>query len=292
MSTDSETEKCDPLNISTKTEEIVAFDEVKSFLPIDEPPCSESNEKESDADPLGYENDPLSDSELPQTTEESKPTFEKFNGQSTPLRTYAGKRPRKSSLVSEVEGIKKPKIDDTDSEDLETLLAGAPKTEEEKQNKDQLDNGDYTAELEEEKASKSNTVNGNVIVDDGCFYTLVCRTGRPGRKRILKNNLGFEKLMHQLKLIRLPAPNWKIKIFVTRDQQISEITFANKLPNERCVKFSRSSITYVITFNSQVVTLVGAPSSIDSPSDITRLLEILNTLDDDDPLIEYNPSTK
>ncbi|KAF5284991.1 hypothetical protein FQR65_LT02302 [Abscondita terminalis] len=107
------------------------------------------------------------------------------------------------------------------------------------------------------------------------------------KKKMLPSDVDFNKLVRTLKSVKLPASNWKIRIVVSRQQTITEVTFTNKEVNERCVKFSRVFTGYVITFGKSVVKLIGAPNKISSFNDVTILLDIIHNLSLDDPILQY-----
>lgn len=119
-------------------------------------------------------------------------------------------------------------------------------------------------------------------------YCLIDGEGVSYRTKSPKtSDVDFNKLVRTLKSVKLPASNWKIRIVVSRQQTITEVTFTNKEVNERCVKFSRVFTGYVITFGKSVVKLVGAPNKISSFNDVTILLDIIHNLSLSDPILQY-----
>ncbi|KAF5302937.1 hypothetical protein FQA39_LY02117 [Lamprigera yunnana] len=119
-------------------------------------------------------------------------------------------------------------------------------------------------------------------------YYLTESDGASNRTKPTKaTDVDFNKLVRTLKSVKLPASNWKIRIVVSRQQTITEVTFTNKEVHERCVKFSRIFTGYVISFGNSIVKLLGAPSKISSYTDVTILLDIIHHLSLNDPLIEY-----
>jgi len=120
-------------------------------------------------------------------------------------------------------------------------------------------------------------------------YVLIECNSSPHRTKVPKfSDVDFNKLVRSLKSVKLPAANWKIRIVVSRQQTITEVTFTNKEVNERCVKFSRVFTGYVITFGKSVVKLLGAPSKISSFNDVTVLLDIIHNVSSNDPVLEYS----
>lgn len=96
----------------------------------------------------------------------------------------------------------------------------------------------------------------------------------------------FSKLVKELKSVVLPAPNWRIRIVVSKEQSISEITFTNKQPVERCVKFTKVSVNYKILFGQKTIVLLGAPPVIQAAEDVSILLSIVDKIAENDPIIE------
>lgn len=140
-------------------------------------------------------------------------------------------------------------------------------------------NSDFTENL-------SNISENNLKLKD-ISYVLVDNEVIPEISKGYLVDVDFNKLVRSLKSIKLPAGNWKIRIVVSRQQTITEVTFTNKEAFERCVKFSRYNTGYIVTFGKSVVNLLGVPPNISSFNDVTVLLDIIHNLKTDDPVLEY-----
>lgn len=101
------------------------------------------------------------------------------------------------------------------------------------------------------------------------------------------NSISFEELHKNVRAVKLPTKNWKIKMFMTEKKKPLKIVFTNKEENERCVSFSYCSHDFVITFSGYTVNLIGAPRIVESVDDISILLSIVNKISVIDPILEY-----
>lgn len=99
-------------------------------------------------------------------------------------------------------------------------------------------------------------------------------------------NYKFQKLVTDVKNMNLPSVRWKIKVII-RQNKISAITFTNKQELERSVTFASEKDKYKLLIDNKSAYLLGSPETIDSPEDIEILLEILEQLDSDSPIILY-----
>lgn len=99
-------------------------------------------------------------------------------------------------------------------------------------------------------------------------------------------NFKFEKLITDVKNIKLPSDMWKIKVII-KQNKISAITFTNKQELERSVTFSLRTDRYKLLINNKVSHLLASPETIDTSEDIEVLLEIIEHLDAESPIIFY-----
>lgn len=124
-----------------------------------------------------------------------------------------------------------------------------------------------------------------IATRDTSTLVLVNDQGRTGGSA-KPDTYSFSRLVKELKSIVLPAPNWRIRIVVSKEQSISEITFTNKQATERCVKFTKVSVNYKIMFGQKIIVLLGAPPAIHAAADVSILLSIVDNISEDDPIIE------
>lgn len=96
----------------------------------------------------------------------------------------------------------------------------------------------------------------------------------------------FQKLVTDVKHMKLPAPSWKIKVII-RQGKISAVTFTNKLTLERCVGFSANSENYKITIDNKPALLLGSPNHIRTSEDLETLLDIVQNIDSKNPMVFY-----
>lgn len=101
------------------------------------------------------------------------------------------------------------------------------------------------------------------------------------------DSISFEDLHKNVRAVKLPTKNWKIKMFMTENKKPLKIVFTNKDENERCVSFSYCSEGFVITFSGYTVSLLGAPKFVTSVDDISILLSIVDKISVIDPVLEY-----
>lgn len=96
----------------------------------------------------------------------------------------------------------------------------------------------------------------------------------------------FQKLVTDVKNMKLPAPSWKIKV-VIRQGKISAVTFTNKLTPERCVGFFANSDKYKITIDNRPALLLGSPDHVRTSEDLEILLDIIQNIDSKNPMVFY-----
>lgn len=96
----------------------------------------------------------------------------------------------------------------------------------------------------------------------------------------------FQKLVTDVKHMKLPAPSWKIKVII-RQGKISAVTFTNKLTLERCVGFSVNNNNYRVTIDNKPALLLGSPNHIQTSEDLEILLDIVQNIDSKNPMVFY-----
>lgn len=99
-------------------------------------------------------------------------------------------------------------------------------------------------------------------------------------------NYKFQKLVTDVKNMNLPTVTWKIKVII-RQNKISAISFTNKQTLERSVTFASETERYRIVIDNKSALLLGSPKTIDSPEDIEILLDILENIDANSPVILF-----
>lgn len=132
--------------------------------------------------------------------------------------------------------------------------------------------------------------NGNLIVptkEDS--LEIAFRVYVPEKSILPEKNqitIKFTDLLKEIQKVTLPSSAWKIKI-ILYNQQISQIVFSNKSTPERCVNVYRNSKYFDISFDKAFVMLLGAPTCVDSLGDLNALLQIVHTIDENDPVLQY-----
>lgn len=96
----------------------------------------------------------------------------------------------------------------------------------------------------------------------------------------------FQKLITDVKSMKLPAPSWKIKVII-RQGKISAVSFTNKLIPERCVGFFANNNKYNITIDDRPALLLGSPDHIRTSEDLEILLDIIQNIDSKNPMVLY-----
>lgn len=115
------------------------------------------------------------------------------------------------------------------------------------------------------------------------------KRGRP-RKKL---EFGFHSIVSDINSITLPSDLWSAHVSVTSKR--SQVCFtrivqavSDSVPVEcdRSVKFIGGKNFY-IKMNNRLVELVGAPKTVESLKDVEVLLEIVNELNINDPVLRY-----
>lgn len=101
-----------------------------------------------------------------------------------------------------------------------------------------------------------------------------------------KKQLNFDDLMSNLTKIKLPSALWKVRI-CAGNNPFSIVEFHEKEKLLRSVKFCKEDFQYKIWFNNVPVELLGAPQHVQSLEDVSALLNIVNTLIKNDPIVNY-----
>lgn len=115
------------------------------------------------------------------------------------------------------------------------------------------------------------------------------KRGRP-RKKI---EFGFHNISSDINSISLPSDMWSAHVSVTYKR--SQVCFtrvvqavSDSVPVEcdRSVKFIGGK-NYYVKMNNRLVELVGAPKTVESLKEVEILLEIVNDLNINDPVLRY-----
>ncbi|KAF2898769.1 hypothetical protein ILUMI_07402 [Ignelater luminosus] len=275
-------------------------DVVRSFLPVfDNTQPSYDDDDDDDEDDLMKEQVTTSN-ENPKEKENKKK-----NSKPAPLKS---KSPLANGDCSSPKDVSNLKPETTTLKTVKPTVSTLPKRS--KQNTTDLGPPQKKQKVEESSGNKKvaiknitnapkkpTKVNGsNTFIKPqkpNVRYVLVDSDSARDRLKVPQlEDVDFNKLVRSLKLVKLPASNWKIRIVVSKQQNITEVTFTNKEVNERCIKFSRTITGYVITFGKSVVTLLGAPPRISSFNDVSILLDIIHNISPDDPVLEYSTNNQ
>ncbi|XP_050300097.1 uncharacterized protein LOC126738699 isoform X2 [Anthonomus grandis grandis] len=101
-----------------------------------------------------------------------------------------------------------------------------------------------------------------------------------------KLKYSFDTLVKDIKNMKLPSPTWKIKV-VVKSNKIASIIFTNKCVLERTVHFSAKSDYFQIVIENKSAILLGSPSEVCNVEDIEILLNIIHTINANNPMIYY-----
>lgn len=114
----------------------------------------------------------------------------------------------------------------------------------------------------------------------------------PGRPRKIIA-FGFQTIVTDIKSVNLPSELWSAHVSVTSKR--SQVCFtrvvqnkSNAIPVEcdRSVKFN-GTVKYLVRINNRDVALIAAPPAVNSLRDIEVLLNIVNDIPQNDPVLEY-----
>lgn len=120
-------------------------------------------------------------------------------------------------------------------------------------------------------------------IEDITYFLLIPEEESPQEGRL---NYDFNILVKDVKTMKLPSPEWRIKIMIKK-QAITGIVFTDKKESERSVTFSSKLDTYKISIDKKTVILLGSPPTINSIQDVESLLEIMEHISSDDPMLLY-----
>lgn len=116
--------------------------------------------------------------------------------------------------------------------------------------------------------------------------------GKRGRPRKIIA-FGFQTIVSDIKTVALPSDLWSAHVSVTAKK--SQVCFtrvvqaiSNTVPVEcdRSVKFN-GSVNYLVRINNRDVELLAAPPTVTSIRDVEILLDIVNDIGLNDPVLEY-----
>lgn len=112
----------------------------------------------------------------------------------------------------------------------------------------------------------------------------------PGRPRKIIA-FGYHSILSEMKTVCLPSEMWSANVSVMAKK--SHVSFkrtvdgdANNLECDRCVNFNGTA-NYVVLINNREVSLLAAPTSVSSIPDVEILLQIIDEIDIEDPILEY-----
>ncbi|GLV33002.1 uncharacterized protein CBL_10349 [Carabus blaptoides fortunei] len=116
--------------------------------------------------------------------------------------------------------------------------------------------------------------------------------GKRGRPRKIIA-FSFQTIVSDIKTVALPSDLWSAHVSVTAKK--SQVCFtrvvqaiSNTVPVEcdRSVKFN-GSVNYLVRINNRDVELLAAPPTVNSIRDVEILLDIVNDIGINDPVLEY-----
>lgn len=112
----------------------------------------------------------------------------------------------------------------------------------------------------------------------------------PGRPRKIVA-FGYHTILSEIKTVCLPSEMWSANVSVTAKK--SHVSFkrtvegdGNNLECDRCVNFN-GTVNYVVCINNKEVSLLAAPICVSSISDVEILLQIVDEIGIEDPILEY-----
>lgn len=122
------------------------------------------------------------------------------------------------------------------------------------------------------------------ISDTKKLYMLV--DGQHGKKFIVKPRFfAFRKIVKNIKSVKLPTKNWQVKLGLSETNKVIQVTCTDTAKN-RNVQLSCFKSGYELIFNGKLLKLLGAPDVVDSLQDLSILLNIVNNIRNDDPILE------
>lgn len=123
------------------------------------------------------------------------------------------------------------------------------------------------------------------FIDTDTRYRLVTKPFRPPfNAQLLQYD--FDKLVNDIKCIRLPTKEWKIKVFKRRSQ-VTSISFSNYMLPERSVTFEYNLKQFNLIIDGRIAVLLGAPNHINSKYDLEILLKIVNNIKSNNEMLYY-----
>lgn len=114
------------------------------------------------------------------------------------------------------------------------------------------------------------------------YYWLDIPRPKPFETRTLAYS--FDSLVKDVRHMKLPNLEWKIKIMVHK-QEIVSVSIMKKGDIERSVNVFSKNLTFELVIGSRKVLLLGSPVTINSIKDLEVLLDILNEIPSDSSLL-------
>ncbi|KAK9875819.1 hypothetical protein WA026_009606 [Henosepilachna vigintioctopunctata] len=133
------------------------------------------------------------------------------------------------------------------------------------------------------KPTKTNT-RGNPAKEFETYFWLELPKSKAVEPRKLAYQ--FENLVSEVKHMKLPSSEWKIKIMVHKQEMVS-VSFNKKQTPEKSVSVNAKSSVCDIFINSKKLILMGSPIYIYSIKDLEVLLDIVNDVDPESSLVQY-----
>ncbi|XP_045481059.1 uncharacterized protein LOC123685415 [Harmonia axyridis] len=152
---------------------------------------------------------------------------------------------------------------------------------------------DMSSESEQLKLVRTTTTpkpvkNGSAInsknSDCETYYWL--EMPKPKQPEPRKLGYQFDNLVAEVKHMKLPNPNWKIKIMVHKQEMVS-VSFTKKLVPEKVVTVNAKSLVCDITIDAKKIVLLGSPIFIHSIKDLEIMLDIVDDIEPNSPMINY-----
>lgn len=95
----------------------------------------------------------------------------------------------------------------------------------------------------------------------------------------------FKRIVKNIRSVRLPNKSWQVKLGLSESNKVIQVTCTDVV-KKRNVQLSCFKSGYELIFDGKHFTLVGAPEVVDSLQDLSVLLNIVNNIGMDDPVLE------
>ncbi|XP_044751591.1 uncharacterized protein LOC123311602 [Coccinella septempunctata] len=142
--------------------------------------------------------------------------------------------------------------------------------------------------LEKKIGTGSRTINDttihlNDLEDENYYWLQIPKVKVP---EVRKLGYQFGKLVEEVKYMKLPNSEWRI-IIIVQNQKMVSVSFLKKPYPEKVVTINGKSSVCDIIIDRKNIVLLGSPVYIYSIEDLEIMLDIVNELEPNDPIVGY-----